>query len=81
MKQVFGYSDSDNEFVILSHAGFFFLRRKGSENNIAKSDNELTLRAWIDGYSKGKDIGSDKWFNKYLKLKQFIENQGLEIPQ
>ena len=77
MKREFGYSDGDNRFVIWSHAGLFHLRNENNENDIAKADNILILKAWIDGFTKGESIGLNKYFNKYMELKQTLKR--LEI--
>jgi len=73
MKEEFAYSDGDNRFIIWSHAGLFHLRNENSDNDIAKADNILILKAWIDGFAKGKSVGSDKYFNKYIELKQKLK--------
>lgn len=73
MKQEFSFSDGDMSFVIKSHAGFYYLKNEKTDKTIAKSDDQKTLRAYIDGYAKGKEAGTIKYFDKYLEFKGKIK--------
>jgi len=71
MKREFGYSEGDDELVIYSHAGLFYL--KHGKQKLARTDDIKVLKAYIDGFSHGKDVGVNKYFDKYIELKQKLK--------
>lgn len=72
MKKVFGYSEGNIRLEIRKHKDLFYLYE--GEKRIARADNEKVLRSYIDGYSRGYEKGSDKWFKAYLDQKQKVKD-------
>lgn len=70
MKLEFGYS-GEVQFEIKSHGGLFYLFKDGRK--VAKSDDQKSLRTYIDGWADGYDNGYEKYFKKYMDSKLEIK--------
>jgi len=64
MKRIGGFSDGHHELIIKSHGGLFYLFFDNNKKYIARSDNKKHLLAYIDGYSRGWQVGYQDNYDK-----------------
>lgn len=71
------HGDTRLEFKVFQHGIMYHI--KLNDREIAKTDEpkvwQAVLDMWYAGFEKGHQIGSDKWFNKYMELKRQFKIQ------
>lgn len=79
MKNICTYHAGRDEFIITSHVGRYFVKQNG--RLVMRASEELTARAYVDGFLEGNDqssmFGMDETERLRMKVKELEVKLGI----